>query len=94
MTTATKGEIHGFYSNPAAWGSGARHAAHGGSLRHPRRPRGPTVVLWTMQEAHRARSFYEKVGFRLTGVEKRERLSNWLTGEAVEQTAVQYGKPL
>ena len=43
------------------------------------------VVLWTLQDAHRARSFYEKVGFRLTGREKREPLSNWLTGEAVEQ---------
>jgi GNAT superfamily N-acetyltransferase len=87
------GEIHGFYSNPAAWGTGAatllmtEACSILATTWHE-------VVLWTMQEAHRARSFYEKVGFRLTGAEKREALSNWLTGETVEQTAVQYGKPL
>jgi GNAT superfamily N-acetyltransferase len=87
------GEIHGFYSNPAAWGTGAATLLMTEAcsiLATTWRD----VVLWTMQEAHRARSFYEKVGFRLTGAEKREKLSNWLTGETVEQTAVQYGKPL
>jgi GNAT superfamily N-acetyltransferase len=87
------GEIHGFYSHPAAWGSGApmRLMDEACSILADT---WNDVVLWTMQDAHRARSFYEKAGFRLTGREKLEALSNWLTGEVVERTAVQYAKPL
>jgi GNAT superfamily N-acetyltransferase len=88
-----RGEIHGFYANPTAWGTGAstRLMDRACSILAER---WTEVILWTMRDAHRARSFYEKVGFRLTGREKREPLSNWLTGEVVEQTALEYTKML
>ncbi len=88
-----KGEIHGFYSNPLAWGTGAAAALMAETCTILSAT-WTEVVLWTLQDAHRARSFYEKTGFRLTGNEKRERLTNWLTGEAVERAAVQYGRSL
>lgn len=90
---APVGEIHGFYSHPAAWGSGAASLLMTEAC-SILATTWSEVVVWTMREAHRARSFYEKAGFRLTGAEKREPLSNWLTGEVVEQTLVQYAKPL
>jgi GNAT superfamily N-acetyltransferase len=87
------GEIHGFYSQPAAWGTGSatRLMTEACSMLATT---WSEAVLWTLQDAHRARSFYEKFGFRLTGREKQESLSNWVTGEAVERTAVQYRKDL
>jgi ribosomal protein S18 acetylase RimI-like enzyme len=88
-----RGEIHGFYANPRAWGTGAATRLMDDAC-SILAERWTEVILWTMRDAHRARRFYEKVGFRLTGEEKREPLSNWLTGEVVEQTAVEYTKTL
>ena len=87
------GEIHGFYCHPSAWGTRAAALLMSEAC-SVLAADWTEVMLWTLQDAHRARSFYEKSGFRLTGAEKREALSNWLTGEAVERTAVQYTKPL
>jgi GNAT superfamily N-acetyltransferase len=86
-----RGEIHGFYSNPLAWGTGSATllmdeacSILAGTFTE--------VVLWTLRDAGRARAFYEKSGFRVTGREKQQLLTNWLTGEGVECTAVEYAK--
>src|SRR4051812_33417958 len=61
-----RGEIHGFYSQPAAWGTGSatRLMTEACAILATT---WSEVVLWTLRDAHRARSFYEKSGFRLTG---------------------------
>jgi GNAT superfamily N-acetyltransferase len=87
------GEIHGFYSEPAAWGTGAATMLMDEACAILATT-WAEVVLWTLQDAHRARGFYEKMGFQPSGREKREALSNWLTGEVVERPAVDYRKPL
>jgi hypothetical protein len=48
------------------------------------------VFLWTPRDAHRARHFYEKVGFRATGQTRAERLTDWVTDGMVECPAVEY----
>jgi GNAT superfamily N-acetyltransferase len=86
-------EIYGFFVHPDAWGSGIAAAlmeAACASL-----PREWTnVVLWTLRDAGRARRFYEKVGFDMTGRERAETLTDWSSGEAVERPAVEYIRPL
>ena len=61
------------------------------------RTRGPCwceVFLWTLRDAARARRFYEKVGFRLTGNTRAETLTNWTTGAGAERPAVEYATTL
>jgi hypothetical protein len=48
------------------------------------------AMLWTFRDAGRARRFYEKVGYTLTGRERAEELTNWSTGTTVARPAVQY----
>ena len=86
-------EIYGFYSHPVAWGSGlasellaetcSRFAMHS-----------DRVILWTLREAARARRFYEKSGFELTGGQRVETLSEWTTDASAEAPAVEYAKSL
>jgi hypothetical protein len=40
------------------------------------------VVLWTPREAGRARRFYEKVGFSLTGRARNDRVTDWESASA------------
>jgi GNAT superfamily N-acetyltransferase len=87
------GLISGFFSHPDAWGSGAATLlmdAACAELALTYR----AAVLWTFAGAARARAFYEKSGFRLTGRTEIEGPSNWLTGETAEQRSVQYRKSL
>jgi GNAT superfamily N-acetyltransferase len=88
-TAPDMAEINGFYCHPDAWGSGTAAAlmtqteavlADGCSA----------VFLWTLRDAARARRFYEKAGFHLTGNERDEQLTDWTTGIAVERPAVEY----
>jgi GNAT superfamily N-acetyltransferase len=82
-------EVCGFYAHPAAWGSGIATVLMtellldaGGSFDH--------AMLWTFRDAGRARRFYEKVGYTVTGRERAEELTNWSTGTSVTRPAVQY----
>ena len=82
-------EIVGFYCHPDAWGTGVA-----GLLMTRARAavsdKADDVVLWTLRDAHRARGFYEKVGFRATGRTQLERLTDWTDGVAVQRPAVEY----
>ena len=86
-------EICGFYCHPEAWGSGIATSLMA-QTRAALVPDFDRVILWTARDAHRARHFYEKVGFRVTGRERQEVLTDWSTGAAAEAPAVEYATPL
>jgi len=88
-----RAEVRGFYCHPDAWGTGVAtqlmtqcFVALGDDAEE--------VFLWTPRDAHRARHFYEKVGFHATGQARAERLTDWTTGGAVECPAVEYAVAL
>jgi GNAT superfamily N-acetyltransferase len=87
------GEITGLYCHPDAWGTGISAALMTQTkvvvADHVRE-----VFLWTLRDAARARRFYEKVGFRVTGTTRAETLTNWTTGAAAERPAVEYATTL
>ena len=87
-------EIFAFYCHPGAWGTGLAEA-----LMHETcavlSTAAPRAVLWTPSEAHRARRFYERCGFRLTGRTRDERLSDWQPTPTHEDVAaVEYALSL
>ena len=86
-------EIYGFYSHPAAWGSGLASLLLG-EICARLANRWQRVVLWTHRDAGRARRFYEKSGFALTGAERIEALSDWIGDATVLAPAVEYAKML
>jgi GNAT superfamily N-acetyltransferase len=69
-------EIFAFYCHPQSWGSGLADA-----LMHETcgvlSTAAHRALLWTPREAHRARRFYERTGFRLTGRTRTEELNDW-----------------
>jgi len=87
------GEVSGFYAHPDVWGTGIAMALMSETCAIL--AKGYTdVVVWTLRDAAQARRFYEKTGFRATGDEKSDSLSDWATGESVERPAVEYLKSL
>ncbi len=82
-------EILGFYCHPDAWGTGVAGLLMT-RARSAVSDEADDVVLWTLRDAHRARGFYEKVGFRATGRTQLERLTDWTDGVAVQRPAVEY----
>jgi GNAT superfamily N-acetyltransferase len=93
VTVRNTAEIKGFYCHPDAWGSGVA-AALMDEVRGLLAREFNDVFLWTLRDAARARRFYEKVGFRLTGGERDEPLTDWTTGVAVTRPAVEYAARL
>jgi GNAT superfamily N-acetyltransferase len=69
-------EVFGFYGHPEGWGSGlaALLMEETCAVLSTVASR---VVLWTPDQAHRARHFYERMGFALTGRTRTEELSDW-----------------
>jgi RimJ/RimL family protein N-acetyltransferase len=86
---ADTAEITGFYSHPDAWGSGLADALMTRTERTLARDF-HHVRLWTFRDSARARRFYEKIGFRLTGNARDETISNWASGATVDCPAVEY----
>ncbi len=86
-------EIAGFYCHPDAWGSGIAAELMTRTRSELAQSFG-AVFLWTLRDTARSRRFYEKAGFRATGNERNETLTNWTTGAAVECPAVEYAAPL
>jgi GNAT superfamily N-acetyltransferase len=86
-------EVHGFYVHPTAWGSGVATALMA-ELLVDAGPAFDRAMLWTFRDAPRARRFYERVGYTLTGRERSEQLTDWSTGTAVARPAVQYARRL
>jgi GNAT superfamily N-acetyltransferase len=57
--------LHGFYVLPERWGSGVARELHEAALAELAGC--AEVRLWTLEENHRARRFYERHGWRLNG---------------------------
>jgi GNAT superfamily N-acetyltransferase len=57
--------LDGFYVLPEQWGSGVAAELHDAAL--AALPDCPEIRLWTLDENHRARRFYERHGWRLNG---------------------------
>ena len=82
-------EIVGFYCHPDAWGTGVAGVLMTRAWSAVSDD-ADEVVLWTLRDAHRARRFYEKVGFRATGRTQLERLTDWADGATAQRPAVEY----
>jgi RimJ/RimL family protein N-acetyltransferase len=57
--------LHGFYVDPAHWGTGVATALHDAAL--AAMPDCAELKLWVLEENQRARRFYEKHGWRRNG---------------------------
>ena len=86
-------EVRGFYAHPDVWGTGAA-AALMPALLDVLAERASYVFLWTPRGAGRARRFYEKAGFALTGEARTDTVTDWRTGEGAPVDEVQYGRRL
>ena len=61
------GELFGFYAHPDVWGTGVTKLMMDSALSSLRDLGVDHAVVWTLADAHRARAFYEKSGWSLTG---------------------------
>ena len=82
-------EISACYCHPEAWGTGISVALME-RTKLAVGERASRVVLWTARDAARARRFYEKAGFHVTGNTRDETLTNWTTGASADCPAVEY----
>ncbi len=62
-----RGELYAIYVLPGHWNTGAGHALLDGVLSLAAGQEYNDVSLWVLEANARARRFYEKAGFRLTG---------------------------
>jgi GNAT superfamily N-acetyltransferase len=84
-------EVRAFYAHPDVWGTGAAETLMR-SLLSVLAGHAPTVMLWTPRGAPRARRFYEKSGFSLTGETRVDTVTDWTTGDGAHVDVVQYGR--
>jgi GNAT superfamily N-acetyltransferase len=64
------GEIWAFYVHPDGWGKGYGRALWNYSLEWMKQRGFSTATLWVLTNNHRARGFYEKMGFFADGTTK------------------------
>ena len=64
---AERGEVYGFYVHPSAWGSGVATPLMASCTESLVQVGFPTAVLWVLRDNPRARRFYERVGWSLSG---------------------------
>jgi ribosomal protein S18 acetylase RimI-like enzyme len=62
-----RAELYGIYVLPARWSTGAGRALMDGVLSLTEQAGYTDISLWVLEVNIRARRFYEKAGFRLTG---------------------------
>jgi len=60
-------EVYGFYLHPDHWGTGAANVLMSDGLARQRQAGAATCHLWTHAGGERARAFYERTGWRMTG---------------------------
>ena len=61
------GELFGFYAHPDVWGTDVATLMMDSALSSLRQLGVDRAIVWTLADAHRARAFYEKSGWSLTG---------------------------
>jgi len=64
------GRLHRLYVRPSAWGDGVGAALHDDALALLRDEGSDTASLWVLADNTRARGFYERRGWRLSGAER------------------------
>jgi GNAT superfamily N-acetyltransferase len=73
--------VRAFYTAPDAWGLGAGRALMSALLAELETQGYAAATLWTAEENHRPRRFYEEAGWRLDGTERHQ---SWKGSEFVE----------
>jgi ribosomal protein S18 acetylase RimI-like enzyme len=68
-TARARGEVYAFYLHPTAWGSGGAGALMSRCEEFLRDEGYESAVLWVLRDNPRARAFYEKAGWCVTGEE-------------------------
>lgn len=63
----TCGELFRFYAHPDVWGTGVATLMMDSAISSLRDLGVDDAVVWTLADAHRARAFYQKCGWSLTG---------------------------
>ncbi len=61
------GELFGFYAHPDVWGTQVATLMMNSALSSLSQLGVDRAIVWTLTDAHRARAFYEKSGWSLTG---------------------------
>ena len=87
-------EIRAFYAHPGVWGSELTALLMRDLCELLLEQGYDEVVLWTARDAHRARGFYEKVGFCLTRNTRHDRMTDWTGTRDADVAEVEYGKRL
>ena len=85
-----RGEVYGFYLHPTAWGSGAAAALMDRCHRHLHVAGFRQATLWVLRDNPRARGFYERAGWRVTGREMVFQVRGSATTPAIELPEVEY----
>jgi GNAT superfamily N-acetyltransferase len=86
-------EIYAFFAHPDVWGTPTATTLMRETCA-ALASEWNTVTLWTLEGAHRAHRFYERSGFRPTGAERVEPLSDWMTTAIVECRTIEYARSL
>ena len=66
-TAGEMAELYALYVHPGWWSTGTGRALMDRVLAEVRAEGYPRIVLWVLAENARARRFYERCGFRLSG---------------------------
>jgi GNAT superfamily N-acetyltransferase len=85
-------ELLSFYVAPDWWGKKIGHELMQWVLEDLRARHFGRILLWTIQTNHRARDFYEKVGFRCDNVTRT--ISRRESGVIVEHHEIKYSRSL
>ncbi len=83
-----RAELYAIYVLPGYWSAGAGRALMAEVISRTRAAGYPAITLWVLQENHRARRFYERGGFQVTG---RSLALDWLGGIAEVEYARELG---
>ena len=67
-STPERGEVYAFYLHPSGWGSGAAACLMENCEARLRAGGFTDAVLWALRDNPRARRFYEKAGWKWTGL--------------------------
>ena len=73
------GELWGLYLEPGHWGHGLGRELHDAALAELRRQGFTAATLWVLDSNRRARSFYERQGWRADGSVKADRIGELRT---------------
>jgi GNAT superfamily N-acetyltransferase len=74
FSIATGSEVDGFYTHPSVWGRGVGRSLMCETLQGIAAAGHPRAYLWTAEENHRPRRFYERDGWEPEGAHRKRDL--------------------